>query len=249
MFGERLKDRCCTEGGGDGIWARKKGAHCGGQPTLPTEERNSELLGCGCGKACPIAQFVSPFEHCHTRFRSVSGSGAQRGVAEVWEPSVQGRGRNAGRPRENAEERGDGAGACVRWCSCMCAAAVTCSASDALSLAEPASRLASLAAARELLMPLSLLQMVALRASSSASTAVTRTCHPRGLANRGLGKPSVAFWCRSESRNPPKPGADGRSMFACTASVVGPPASQRTPSSPQTASPCSKSLPAESTEL
>ena len=47
-----------------------------------------------------------------------------------------------------------------------CAVAVTCSASEALSLsrlpklAKPASRLASLAAARELLMPLSLLQIV-----------------------------------------------------------------------------------------
>jgi len=53
IFGERLKDRC-TEGdgcGGDGTWARKKGAHCSGQPTPPTEERNPELLGCGCGKA------------------------------------------------------------------------------------------------------------------------------------------------------------------------------------------------------
>ena len=158
-----------------------------------------------------------------------------------------GKGQKCRKAKRNAEERGDGAAACVRWRSCMCAVAVTCSASDALSLAEPASRLASLAAARELLMPLSLLQMVALRASSSASTAVTRTCHPRGLANRGLGKPSVAFWCRSESRNPPKPGADGRSMFACTASVVGPPASQRTPSSPQTDSRCSKSSPAERT--
>ena len=88
LFGERLKDRCCTEGGGDGIWARKECARCGGQPTLPTEERNFELLGCGCGKACPIAQFASPFEHCHTRFRSVSGSGAQRGVAEVWVAAV-----------------------------------------------------------------------------------------------------------------------------------------------------------------
>ena len=46
-FGERLKDRCLV-GGGDGTWARKKGAHCGGQPT---EERNPELLGCRCGKA------------------------------------------------------------------------------------------------------------------------------------------------------------------------------------------------------
>ena len=71
LFGERLKDRCFTEGGGDGIWAMKEGAHCGGQPTLPTEERNPELLGCGCGKACPIALFVSPFKHCHTRFWSV----------------------------------------------------------------------------------------------------------------------------------------------------------------------------------
>ena len=42
--------------------------------------------------------------------------------------------------KRNAEERGDGAAACVRWRSCMCAVAVTCSASDALSLAEPASR-------------------------------------------------------------------------------------------------------------
>ena len=125
LLEERLKDRCCIEGGGcggDGIWARKKGAHCGGQPTLPTEERNSELLGCGCGKACPIALFVSPFEHCHTRFWSVSGSGAQRGVAEVWEPSVQGRGRNAGRPREMQKSVSmvqlhvcGGAAACVRW--------------------------------------------------------------------------------------------------------------------------------------
>jgi len=70
IFGERLKeDCCCIEGGGcggDATWVRKKGAHCGGQPTLPTEERNPELLGCGCGKACPIALFVSPFKHCHT---------------------------------------------------------------------------------------------------------------------------------------------------------------------------------------
>ena len=74
LFGERLKDRC-TEGdgcGGDGTWARKKGPHCGGQPTPPTEERNPKLLGCRCGKACPILLLVSPFEHCHTRFGCLS---------------------------------------------------------------------------------------------------------------------------------------------------------------------------------
>ena len=43
------------------------------------------------------------------------------------------------------------------------------------------------------------------------------------------GKPSGACWCRPESRKPPKPGADGRSICACTASVIGPPALQRTP--------------------
>ena len=68
LFAKRLKNRC-TEGGGcggDGTWARKKGAHCGSQPTPPTEERNPELLGCRCGKACPMALLVSFFEHCHT---------------------------------------------------------------------------------------------------------------------------------------------------------------------------------------
>ena len=62
------------------------------------------------------------------------------------------------RQEMTAEEHGDSAAAC--------AVAVTCSANDALSLgglpklAEPASRLASLAAARELLMPLSSLLIV-----------------------------------------------------------------------------------------
>ena len=220
----------------------------------------------GPGRKAPIA---AANQHCRQKSATPSclGAAAARRVQSrssslpsstathaSGRSQVQGRSvelRKCGSPvcREGAEMQ-EGPEKCRRawrWCSCTRAVAVTCSASDALSLAEPASRLASLAAARELLMPLSLLQMVALRASSSASTAVTRTCHPRGLANRGLGKPSVAFWCRSESRNPPKPGADGRSMFACTASVVGPPASQRTPSSPQTDSRCSKSSPAERT--
>ena len=72
LFGERLKDRW-TEGGGDGTWAKKKGAHCGSQPTVPTEERNTEL--------CPMVLLVSPFEHCHMLWASLRG--AQRGVAEV----------------------------------------------------------------------------------------------------------------------------------------------------------------------
>ena len=62
LFGERLKDRW-TEGGGDGTWARKNGAHCG----------NTEL--------CPMSLLVSPFEHCHVLWASLRG--AQRGVAEV----------------------------------------------------------------------------------------------------------------------------------------------------------------------
>ena len=62
LCGERLKD-CWTKGGGDGTWAKKKGAHCG----------NTEL--------CPMALLVSPFEHCHMRRASLRG--AQRGVAEV----------------------------------------------------------------------------------------------------------------------------------------------------------------------
>ena len=70
-FRERLKDRC-TEGGGcggDGTWARKKGAHCGSQPTPPTEERNTKPLGCRCGKVCPMALLVSPFERCQHTLR------------------------------------------------------------------------------------------------------------------------------------------------------------------------------------
>ena len=79
-FGDRLKDRCTEEGGcgGDGIWARMKGVHCGSQPTLPREERNPELLGCRCVKAL----LASPFEHCHTLRASLSVLGQVRGA--VW---------------------------------------------------------------------------------------------------------------------------------------------------------------------
>ena len=75
LFEERLKD-CRTEGGGcggDGTWPRKKGVHCSGQPTRPTEERNPKLLGCRCGKVCPMALVVSPFEPCHKLRVSLSG--------------------------------------------------------------------------------------------------------------------------------------------------------------------------------
>ena len=79
-FGEGLKDRCCTERGGcggDGTWTRKKGTHCGGQPTPPTEECNPELLGC---RSCSMVLLIFPFEHCATRFGSVSGSGCSMEV-------------------------------------------------------------------------------------------------------------------------------------------------------------------------
>ena len=90
LFGEMLKD-CCTEGGGC-IWARKKGAHCGGQPTPPTEERNTEPLGSRCSKACPMALLVSPFEHCHTLWVSLSvGTAWSCGSAGIM-CSVQGGG-------------------------------------------------------------------------------------------------------------------------------------------------------------
>ena len=138
----------------------------------------------------------------------------------------------------SAEECGDGAAAC--------AVAVTCSANDALSMgglpkfAEPASRLTSLAAARELLMPLSSLLIIGIGSFKQCMRGSDLGVHS---------KPSVAFLCRSGSRKPSKPGADGRSMFACTTIVIRPPASQSTPSLPQTASSCSKSSTAGSTEL
>ena len=84
LFAERLKDRW-TEGGGDGTWAKKKGAHCG----------NTEL--------CPMALFIFPFEHCHMLRAHLRG--AQRGVAEVrgLRAACRGRGR-CGVPRGTEEQ-------------------------------------------------------------------------------------------------------------------------------------------------